>query len=335
MDRRFFLTTAMATSVHGYLHTRSGADEPLPEDDSTGHFNLALPTQGGKQFWADEFYFHDMHIQRNVLSHHCRLLDGGNVRRAWGTFEQCHAKLRQIADEKSLPAMQGDAVVLLHGLFRSSSSMNDMARFLKDQGGYSVFNVSYPSTRASISDHAQSLHRVLQSLEGIDNINIVAHSLGNIVLRQYLTDQTRPEEQVQPDSRLRSMVMLGPPNQGSQLARTFSRTYLFRSLAGKSAVQLGKDLTAQDAKLATPSFPFGIIAGGHGDRGYNPWLTSDDDLIVTVESTRLAGASDFAVVPVMHTYIMDDPTVQQYTLQFFSHGYFISPEQRNPIAAAQ
>ena len=54
-------------------------------------------------------------------------------------------------------------------------------------------------------------------------------------------------------------------------------------------------------------------------------------MVVTVEETRLPGAADFVIVPAVHTYIMDDSRVHEYTLRFLQHGYFIAPEAREPI----
>ena len=56
-------------------------------------------------------------------------------------------------------------------------------------------------------------------------------------------------------------------------------------------------------------------------------------MVVSVETTRLAGAADFAVLPVPHTLMMDDPEVQQYTLRFLERGYFRSDDQRQPIGS--
>ena len=131
------------------------------------------------------------------------------------------------------------------------------------------------------------------------------------------------------------MVMLGPPNQGAQMAEALADIALFHIVAGASASQLGRDWQQLEARLATPACPFGILAGGRGtEKGYNPLLGEDNDLVVSVESTRLAGAADFAVLPVLHTLMMDDAKVQQYTLRFLQHGYFISEDQRQPIALA-
>ena len=294
------------------------------------------PTLGGRQFWADELFFHDWHIQRNVFTGHYRLLDGANLRHGWGTFSECCAKLEQIKHQRRLPPMQGPGVVVLHGLFRSAASMSRMTRYLREQGGYSVFNANYPTTRGSMADHAQGLDKIIQSLEGIESIHFVAHSLGNLVIRHYLADHTRNEVGIYPDARIGRMVMLGPPNQGAQLAEALGQYRLFHVVAGQSASQLGRDWQHLEAKLVTPAFPFGILAGGRGTpKGYNPWLGQDNDMVVSVETTRLAGAADFAVLPVLHTLMMDDPKVQQYALRFLQQGYFISEDQCQPIGAGR
>ena len=128
------------------------------------------------------------------------------------------------------------------------------------------------------------------------------------------------------------MVMLGPPNQGAEMARAFADVRLFHMVAGASASQLSREWDDLEQKLTTPSCEFGIIAGGRGTvKGYNPLLGVDNDMVVTVESTRLPGAADFAVLPVLHTLMMDDPTVQQYTLHFLRSGSFVSEAQRQPI----
>ena len=84
--------------------------------------------------------------------------------------------------------------------------------------------------------------------------------------------------------------------------------------------------------MAIPPCEFGIIAGGKLTRnGGNPLIEGDDDLIVRVDETRLVGAGDFAVLPVLHMTMMNDPKVQEYTLRFLEYGYFIADEQRQPI----
>lgn len=333
LDRRKALAVGLAILGPAWRAKRAGASEVSDDEAaSTGYLNAMTPTLGGRQFWADEWCYQDWHIQRNVFTDHCRLLDGRNVRHAWGSFDECKNKLRRICTERNLPPMRGPAVVVLHGLFRSAASMRHMARYLSDQGRYTVFNINYPTTRGSVADHAGSLAKVIDSLEGIDEINFVAHSLGNLVVRHYLADHSRPG--LTPDARIKRMVMLGPPNQGAQMAAALGKYKLFHLVAGKSASGLGRDWTQLEKNLATPSFPFGILAGGSEQpTGYNPLLEGDNDLVVSVATTRLAGAADFAVLPVLHTLMMDDPQVQAYTLRFLQHGYFVNDHARQPIVA--
>ncbi len=317
------------------------------ESPGEAPLNVQAPTTGGKQFWADELHFHKWRIQRNVLTGHCRLLDGHNVRHAWGSFEQCRARLGEIRREKNLPPMQGKAVVVLHGLIRSRETMTRLSRYLEEQGGYAVFNVSYPTTQRDIPSHARVLRRVVENLEGITEINFVAHSLGNIVVRYYLAgppphppsaeegsekDSDQGRQPRLPDPRIHRFVMLGPPNNGSLAAEFFADNALFRAVAGRSGQQLGKQWEQLAARLVTPPCEFGILAGGRGDdQGFNPLLPGDDDGVVTVETTRLAGARDFALVPVIHSRIVGDRRAMLQTLQFLKYGYFVSEKDRRPI----
>jgi pimeloyl-ACP methyl ester carboxylesterase len=297
--------------------------------------NVRLPTLGGRQFWADELFLHDWHIQRNVFTGHYRLLSGAGVRHAWGTFDQCRARLDDIKRQRNFPPMQGPAVVVLHGLFRTRASMRRMSRFLREAGGYSVFNVAYPTTRAPLAHHAQALAKLIRNLDGIDEINFVAHSLGNLVIRHYLGDSTDAERGITPDPRIKRFVMLGPPNHGAQLAVALGRTRLFGWIAGASAGQLGRDWAEVSTRLVTPCCQFGIIAGGRGTRhGFNPALGQDNDMVVSVETTQLAGAHDSAIVSVPHTLLMDNANVRQYTLRFLQHGHFVSESERRPLPFA-
>jgi len=221
--------------------------------------------------------------------------------------------------------------------------MDGLCRFLREQGGYQVFNVGYPSTRDDIAEHARSLRHIIENLDGIEEINFVGHSMGNIVVRHCLGDLARQEPWKQSANaaaadrravaRFHRFVMLAPPNQGALLAEMFAQSALFKQIMGESGQQLGRDWPELEKRLATPSFEFGIIAGGKGNqKGYNPLLPDDNDGTISVETTKLAGARDFAVLPILHSFIMDNPQVREYVLRFLQHGYFVSEDQRHPLA---
>ena len=142
MNRRCF-TTFLLSAVGSLARSAAGETPQTPPEG--GPPNAVLPTWGGKQFWGDELFFHGWHIQRNALTGHYRLLDERNLRHGWGTLADCQARLAEIRRRDKLPPMQGPAVVVMHGLGRSASSMGSMAQFLRASGKYSVFNVTYPT----------------------------------------------------------------------------------------------------------------------------------------------------------------------------------------------
>ena len=210
--------------------------------------------------------------------------------------------------------------------------MSVMEKHLQGQG-FTTVNFGYASSRKPVGEHAVALKSVIDGLgDQVTEINFVAHSLGNIVIRRYLNDATNAQTGLNGDPRIRRIVMLGPPNQGSKVARTFKNNHLFRTCAGKCGDQLARDWGQMSAKLATPSGEFGIIAGGQENENFSNFLLEGkDDYTVSVEETKLPGASDFMVHPLLHGTMMNQPVVLEATARFFKHGYFTSAAQRTPL----
>jgi hypothetical protein len=295
--------------------------------------NHVRKTGGGRQFWADVWFFHDWRIQRNALTGHHRLLDGRNRQHAKGTFDACHGELNSIRTRDKLRSMQGKAVIVLHGLFRTRSAMKSLCAALADQGGYTTINVGYPSTRGSVADHAATLDSVVGSLEGFSELNFVAHSLGNLVVRYWLGDMARQKRTLPAGQKFGRMVMLAPPNDHPRIAAALLSTNLATRFTGPASEQLATGWEGLAPNLATPPFVFGVIAGGQGkDRGYNPLLSGDNDGVVTVASTRLPQACDFRLVRVLHSFVMSDARVHELTMRFLQHGHFENDATRQPIA---
>jgi pimeloyl-ACP methyl ester carboxylesterase len=286
--------------------------------------NLSLPTLGGRQLWADLRHFRGWRIQRNVLTGHCRLLDPRSVRRAWGSFEACAERLERFKADLKLPPIEREVVVVLHGLARSRTAMATLARYLATDTEFDVCNVSYPSTRIPIADHAANLAGIVASLAPCPRVHFVGHSLGNIVVRHMLADRARAEAdgQSQRGPEIGRVVMLAPPNRGAALAVRLQTLGLLHVVLGRSLAELGRDWSQLEARLETPR-EFGIIAATRGHaRGYNPLLPGDDDLIVALEETRLDGAADFLEIPSLHAFIMSNPAALRQTLHFFRNGRF-------------
>jgi len=287
----------------------------LKEKYGTGNLNLPLATLGGKQFWGDSFFFHGWRIQQNVYTNHCRLLDRGDVRRAWGTYEACRTAFEAIRLEKGVAQSSDHLVVLLHGIGRSKDTFSALRDSLEREG-YEVAAISYPSTRKSIREHSRQIQRILESLDGIRTVSFVTHSLGGIVARDLLSIDAEWRKRIQ----VHRMVMLAPPNQGSLAAEAMKDWFPYQFATGEA----GQQLTPEEvAKIPVPDCEFAIIAGGTGtDEGYNPLLAGDDDGVVAVANTRLEGSADFLLLDVLHTFIMRDERSVKAILNFFAEGKF-------------
>jgi hypothetical protein len=295
------------------------------ESEPVTHWNLALPTLGGKQFWTDLVHFHDYRIQQNAASGHCRLLDPWDRRLTWGNFAGCKQELDRIAREKNLPPVTGRVVIVLHGLSRTRSAMKGLCKHVASETGMQVINMSYASGRAGLEEHAAALESVIDHLPEVEEIHFVCHSLGNIVVRYYLGTRGH-------DPRFRRMVMLAPPNHGSALARWLESNVVFLTVTGKAGQQLAGKWQAIHEKLATPEFEFAIIAGSTADSGIgNPVVGGENDLVVGVPETRLAGARDFWLGHLWHSTLMNNREVQDSVVRFLEHGWLRSEAERQPI----
>jgi len=218
--------------------------------------------------------------------------------------------------ETKLAAAGADYVILLHGLGRTPLSMKRIEWTLRKQN-YRVMNVGYPSTRVSIQDAADHwLNEVLKTrvTDSSAKVHFVTHSLGGIVLRQYLMNHEIPN--------LARVVMMAPPNQGSELADRLRNNCLYRFATGPAGQQLGTGESSVPNRLGPIDFELGVIAG---DRSLNPlfssWIPGADDGKVSVRSARMPGA-DFLLVHRSHTWMAWSANVNSAIVQFLKTGCF-------------
>lgn len=284
---------------------------------SKSRLNLGMKTGGGTQLWTDHLYRDGYRIQQNVLTAHWRLLDADDVRKAWGTRDHCQSVLDELHPRSPDAVAPAHVIVLLHGLMRTRHSMKPLERRLIEAGYPQVIRFSYASSRSSIGNHAAALRELLENLPASTPISFVGHSMGTIVVRHLVGDLQRQGDPQGLLSRCRSMVMLGPPNQGAAIARRLAPTGLYGIITGKGGLQLGPGWEEFVQHLATPPFPFAIIAGDLSEkRLQNPLVERSGDFIVGVEEAQLEGAESFQIVPVVHCWLMNDPAVMESTIDF-------------------
>ncbi|MDH3760898.1 MAG: alpha/beta hydrolase [Gammaproteobacteria bacterium] len=208
-----------------------------------------------------------------------------------------------------------DSVILLHGLARSERSMQKLAEALQKRG-YQVQNVSYQSTRNNVAKLAeQAIAPALAACAGSAKVNFVTHSLGGILVRQYLKKH-RIEN-------LGRVVMLGPPNKGSEVIDRLRDFPGFYFLHGDAGLELGTGATSVPNKLGGVDFDLGIIAG---TRSINLFLSSIipgvDDGKVSVERTKLEGMRDHLEMEVTHPFMMRNDRVIGQVIHYLESGKF-------------
>lgn len=220
---------------------------------------------------------------------------------------------------ESLCEVQGrgeEVVVLLHGLGRTDRSMEQLAEALRDSG-FATCNQAYPSRRDSLPELAGYAANAIDYVrhQGFARVHLVTHSMGGILARYWLQYGELPGSG--------HLVMLSPPNHGSEIIDTFGDFGWFRRLMGPAAMELATDEHAMVNQLPPLNVSTGIITGS---RSSDPWFNflfeEPHDGKVSVSSARLTEAEGFRVVESGHTFIMNDPEVRFLVAFFLTNGFF-------------
>ncbi|MEM8549147.1 MAG: alpha/beta fold hydrolase [Pseudomonadota bacterium] len=214
------------------------------------------------------------------------------------------------------PAPAGsDTVVLLHGLARSARSMRPLERALA-AAGYRVCNIDYPSTQHAIEDLSERhVLPALAACAGDQPVHFVTHSMGGIIVRYLASLDAAPA--------IGRVVMLGPPNAGSEVVDKIGSWRAFDWVNGPAGRQLGTGAGSLPKQLGPAQFTVGIIAGRRSINWINStMIPGADDGKVSVASARLAGMSDFRVLPVTHPMMMRNRQVIAEVVYFLREGKF-------------
>ena len=214
------------------------------------------------------------------------------------------------------PSHNTAMVVLLHGLGRSARSMSYLEERLSADG-YTVFNYDYESRKKEIPSLVDDLHEFIDSCcqQEIPTLHFVTHSLGGILVRALIA-QKKP-------GNLGRVVMLSPPNKGSETVDYLGDYTFFEKIFGPAAMQLGTGPDSFPNRLGPADFELGIITGDRTIDPISSWIIpGEDDGKVAIEKTKLEGMTDFLVMDVSHTFIMQNPEVVDEVIYFLQRGRF-------------
>lgn len=187
-----------------------------------------------------------------------------------------------------------------------------------ETAGYATLSPWYGSRR-SMAEIIDYLHPRITAHAAAHPgpLHFVTHSLGGLVVRALVATH-RPAD-------LGRVVMLSPPNAGSNLADTLHRLGLGDLVLGPIGPFLHTARpSAAEKRLGKVDFDLGIIAG---NRTYDPLLprlllSGANDGKVTVAATRIAGMNDHITLPVQHTLMVMDRRVIAQTLAYLATGAF-------------
>lgn len=220
-----------------------------------------------------------------------------------------------------------EAVVVVHGLGRTTRAMAPLTERLRE-AGFDAHNLGYSSREAAPEALVEELAAQIDACcADAPRLHFVGHSLGGILARAYVADRE--------PARLGRIVMLSPPNQGSEIVDALGDNWLFRVVMGPSAQALGTGPGSLPNSLPPPDYELGIIAA---TESINPVgsaiIPGDDDGMVAVCKMRLEGMTDFITVDHTHALVMRSADVAEQVILFLREGRFEHGDDAPPFDPA-
>jgi hypothetical protein len=187
-----------------------------------------------------------------------------------------------------------------------------------EEEGYRVVNVDYPSRKHPIDELSKlAIEAGLSPCRSspVQAIHFVTHSLGGILVRHYFAHHEL--------EALGRVVMLAPPNGGSEIVDRLRNVPGFGLVNGVAGAQLGTGPDAVPVSLGAVSFSVGVIAGTKSvDPIFSRFLPNPHDGKVSVARTKVEGMTDFIEIKASHAFIMHDEEAIRQTIAFLSSGEF-------------
>ncbi|MGA2624642.1 MAG: hypothetical protein ABSF91_12360 [Bacteroidota bacterium] len=209
-------------------------------------------------------------------------------------------------------------VYLIHGYGSSTLLLKSIENYLK-KNGFETVNYSYHSIRDDIRKTGHNLYNQIKQ-DRIDTVSFVTHSMGALVMRALLTYSIKDSS----FPTIYRIVMITPPNHGTEIADFFSSSSIFKFFLGPNVENMKTDSNSLANRLPLPlKSQVGIIVGEKSDStGYNPFIKGSNDGYVTPDEAKLGMEKDFRIIYKSHTLITQSKKTRRLVLSFLRNGTF-------------
>ncbi len=209
-------------------------------------------------------------------------------------------------------------VVFVHGLYMTGLELG-VLRLRVGQDGFQTHTFHYHTVLVPVRENAGRLLDYLRQLDA-SMLHLVGHSLGGLVILRMF--ELHPEL---PPGRV---LLMGSPVRGSAAARNMVNRH-WGWLLGQSA---SGGLAEEHEPVWDQDRELGVLVGtaGPGLRPRNPELPEPHDGLVSVQETRIPGATDMVELEVHDTGMLFSREVADQVIGFLNLGHFSRPVPKNP-----
>jgi len=175
------------------------------------------------------------------------------------------------------------------------------------RAGFLTATFGYFVSQETVSQIVERLVAKLRALLAIEDLVLIGHSLGGVLLRHALgmLGETR--------HRVHHLFLLGSPVTPSRLAVRLSGNWIFRAVTQDCGQLLASP--ARMLAIAPSEVPTTGIAGTRGFTGGGLFGTEPNDGVVTVSEVSAPWLQNQVLVPVMHTLLPSSATVAEAILK--------------------
>lgn len=216
------------------------------------------------------------------------------------------------------PAFGSYKVYVIHGYGGTTTMMSKIDKSIKNEH-FITENFAYKSITVDLDSIGMELYLNIKR-SGFDTVSFVTHSMGGLVVRSMLQYSQKDKN----FPVIHRIVMLAPPNGGAEIADFFTKKPGMKRLLGPNVEHMRTDSNSYAHKLPIPNnSELGIIIGIRGkSKGYNPFIPSDNDGLLTPKSAKLGVEKEIVYVYEDHNIMTQKTLICKLVNDFLKLGKF-------------